>query len=97
MNDARNKYGVEVGQVWRDNDERLQRSFKILSVDLDYYPGGRAECQLVEGLTKVGQRPVFFARLVRFNGNKRGYSLVSAAPGEGAATGRAKKKTKARS
>jgi len=74
-----NKFGVAVGQVWRDNDERLKprRSFEILSVDLAYYPGGRAECRLLGEPTKVGQHMTFFARLARFNGNKRGYSLVS--------------------
>jgi len=97
VNDKRNKFNVEAGQTWQDNDERVkpQRTFEVLSVDLDYYPGGRAECRLIGDPTKPGQRTTFFARLARFNGNKRGYSLIS---GTAAATSDKKggKKTKAK-
>lgn len=77
----KNKHNVQVGQVWKDNDQRLaQREFKITQVDLDYYPGGRARCRR-EGPVKKGQRLEFWARLDRFNGTKRGYSLVKNAGG----------------
>ena len=77
MSESRNKFGVKVGQTWVDNDERVkpQRRFKVEEIDLDYYPAGRAKCLLL-GELKKGQRPHFYARLDRFNGNRRGYSLV---------------------
>ena len=74
---GKNKHGVEIGQVWKDNDERIgKRTFKITKIDLDYYPHGRAECQLLIDLKK-GQREFFWARLSRFNGTKRGYTKVA--------------------
>jgi hypothetical protein len=72
---------VKVGQVWKDNDDRERpagapdRTFKIEKVEPEYYPHGRALCKLLIELQK-GQRSTFWARLTRFNGNKRGYSLV---------------------
>lgn len=81
MTDQRNKHGVQPGQVWKDNDTRVQpeRQFEVLSVDLNYYPGGRAECRML-GKVKPGQKSIFWARLGRFNGTKRGYSLTKDAP-----------------
>ena len=95
MSDKNNKHAVVVGQTWKDNDERTgKRSFVILRVDLDYYPSGRAECKLL-GRLKKGQREVFWARLNRFNGTKRGYSKLEAGAGDGATTKKkAKKKAK---
>lgn len=83
----RNKHDVKVGQVWEANDERQRpqrRQFEVLDVDLNYYPGGRARCKLFV-LTKKGQRECFYARLDRFNGTKRGYSLVAETVEEAAA------------
>jgi hypothetical protein len=92
MSDGRNKHGVKQGQVWLDNDIRISqgRRFEVMEVDLDYYPHGRALCRLI-GQLKHGQRPTFYARLDRFNGNQRGYSLVASSL---AAAKKAKKKAK---
>jgi hypothetical protein len=78
MSDGKNKFGVKVGQVWLDNDTRISegRRFEVTEVDTDYYPHGRALCRLLGDL-KHGQRPTFYARLDRFNGNMRGYSFVA--------------------
>jgi len=72
-----NPYGVKVAQVWKDNDTRYtNRVFQVLQVDPAYYPGGRAQCKLLGDVQKC-QREVFHARLDRFNGTKRGYSLLA--------------------
>ncbi len=77
-----NKWGVRPGQVWKDNDPRLNdRVFQVTNVDPDYYPGGRVDCSLV-GVPKKGQRQVFSVRLDRFNGTLRGYSMVKDEKGE---------------
>ena len=79
-NVGRNRFNVAAGQVWIDNDDRQLpvgsplRSFVVLAVEEDYYPGGRARCELQGGLKK-GQRREFYVRLDRFNGNKRGYTI----------------------
>jgi len=75
--DPRNPNDVKVGQVWKDNDARLaEREFEVVLLDLDYYPKGRVQCKLL-GELKKGQRALFFVRLDRFNGTKRGYSMTS--------------------
>lgn len=73
---GRNKYGVAVGQVWKDNDPRRgDRHLRVLSVEEDDYPGGSADCELVA--PKKGAPAVVSVRLDRFNGTSRGFSLVS--------------------
>jgi len=74
--DPRNPNDVKVGQVWKDNDARLaEREFEVVLLDLDYYPKGRVRCKLL-GELKKGQRALFYVRLDRFNGTKRGYSMT---------------------
>ena len=69
----RNKYGVRVGQVWKDNDPRVNnRLLRVVEVDLAL---GRAKCDLTTERKKGGKGFVH-VRLSRFDGTKRGYSLV---------------------
>jgi len=87
------KLEVKVGQAWKDNDPRLaRRVFEVLEIDMSYYPKGRAKCKLLSSMEK-GQREIFYCRLDRFNGTKRGYSMVSEA-GARAVAKKTKKKTK---
>ena len=93
MSNERNPLGVAPGQVWQDNDPRLEkeRKFEIVSVDEGYYPKGRVHCKLLGEIGK-GQREFFWLKLDRFNGTRRGYSKVeSAGSGKSAASRPAKK------
>ncbi len=85
---TRNEFGVTAGQVWEDNDPRTmdeagKRTFKVLSVDPHHYGGGQARCELEGDKTAGRGHRVFSARLTRFNGTKRGYTLLhEAGPGD---------------
>ena len=70
----RNKHGVKVGQIWRDNDPRIkeERLLKVTQVEVGL---GRAKCDVITQRKKGGKAYVH-VRLDRLNGTRRGYSLV---------------------
>lgn len=69
---ATNPHGVKVGQVWKDNDKRMNRTLKVTSIDRTH-----------AYLQRVGARYAGWdarIRLDRFRPTSTGFVLVKDVP-----------------